>query len=107
MGITFGFKEGNERLSSHSGLALVGALLDRTAIKDRVSAVRLMGCKEPEISHGDVLYSMVGLIVIGKPDYAAIEPFREDPFFAQSLGLEVCPSSSTLRQRLDVVAGGR
>jgi hypothetical protein len=105
MGITFEFKEGDERLSSHSGLALAGALLGRTAIKDRASAVRLLGCKEPQISHGDILCSMVGLIFIGKPDYAAIEPFREDPFFVQSLRLEVCPSSSTLRQRLDVAAG--
>jgi hypothetical protein len=46
---------------------------------------------------------MIGLLCLGKPDFAAIEPFRQDPFFAQSLGLETCPSSVTLRQRLDMV----
>ena len=46
---------------------------------------------------------MVGLQCIGKPDYDAIEPFRGDPFFIQSLGIDKCPSSSALRQRLDIV----
>ena len=46
---------------------------------------------------------MIGIQCIGKPDYDAIEPFRNDPFFSQSLGLDQCPSSSALRQRLDIV----
>jgi hypothetical protein len=46
---------------------------------------------------------MIGLLCLGKPDFSAIEPFRQDPFFVQSLGLDVCPSSVTLRQRLDMV----
>jgi len=46
---------------------------------------------------------MIGLLCLGKPDFAAIEPFRQDPFFVQSLGLETCPSSAILRQRLDMV----
>jgi hypothetical protein len=46
---------------------------------------------------------MIGLLCLGKPDFAAIEPFRQDPFFVQSLGLDTCPSSVTLRQRLDMV----
>lgn len=103
MPTVFEFKEGDERLSSHSGLALVGALLARTDIQGRLSAAELLSCKEPNISHSDVVYSMIGLLCLGKPDYDAIEPFREDPFFVQSLGIKACPSSSTLRQRLDIV----
>jgi hypothetical protein len=49
---------------------------------------------------------MIGLICLGKPDFDAIEPFRGDHFFAQSLGLELVPSSPTLRQRLDSARGG-
>lgn len=48
---------------------------------------------------------MIGLLALGKPDFDAVEPFREDPFFIQSLGLTRVPSSPTLRQRLDQVQG--
>ena len=37
------------------------------------------------------------------PKFAALDLFRHDPFFVQSLGLTVCPSEATLRQRLDGV----
>ena len=47
--------------------------------------------------------SMIGLLCMGKPDYDAIEAFREVPFFRYNLGIDQCPSS--LRQRLDVVNG--
>lgn len=103
MSSRFTIADGTERLSSHSGLALIGALMDDTQLKDRLSQVTLPSCLEPEISHGDVACSMIGLLCLGKPDFAAIEPFRQDPFFVQSLGLDACPSSVTLRQRLDMV----
>jgi hypothetical protein len=48
---------------------------------------------------------MIGLICVGKPDFDAIEAFRDDPFFIQSLGLSSVPSSPTLRQRLDSAKG--
>ena len=41
----------------------------------------------------------------GIPDYDAIEAFRDIPFFRYSLGIDQCPSSPTLRQRLDEVRG--
>ncbi|MDY7030589.1 MAG: hypothetical protein SVY10_01605 [Thermodesulfobacteriota bacterium] len=95
--------DGSESLSSHTGLALVGALLERTALKDRLSAVGLDRCREPGISHSDIVFSMIGLQCIRKPGYDAIEPLRNDPFFSQSLGLDQCQSSSLLRQRFDGV----
>ena len=81
----------------------MGALLERTDLNNRLSSIELINCKEPVISHSDIVYSMVGLQSIGKPDYDAIEPFREVPFFSQSLGINHSPSSSTLRQRLGAV----
>ncbi len=101
--VTYKFQEGSESLSSHTGLGLAGALLERTELKDRLSNVELLGCKDPVIAHSDIVFSMIGLQCIGKPDYDAIEPFRKIPFFVQSLGIDRCPSSSALRQRLDVV----
>jgi hypothetical protein len=96
----------NEALTSHSGLALIGALLNnRTDLKERLNAITLANCATPTIAHADILFSMIGLISLGKPDYEAIEPFRCDDFFKDSLGLDDCPSSPTLRQRLDLVHG--
>ena len=56
--IVFQFKEGNEYLSSHSGLGLIGALLNRTKLKERLCEIEVPGCREPKISH-----SMTVLII--------------------------------------------
>ena len=101
----FEIVQGDEQLSSHSGLALVGAILDSTSIQERLDGVVLPEHPFPEISHGEVATAMIGLICVGKPDFDAIEPFRDDPFFTQSLGLDSVPSSPTLRQRLDSAKG--
>jgi hypothetical protein len=61
----------------------------------------VQGLKRPALPHGEVLLSMIGLLCLGKSDYAAIEPFRRESFFARSLGLSRLPSEETLRQRLD------
>ena len=103
--VEFIIKEGDENLTSHSGLALIGALLHRTELGARVDSTILPGCQEPKIPHGDIVKSMVGLLCMGKPDYDAIEAFRDVPFFCHSLGIGQCPASPTLRQRLDVVNG--
>ena len=93
--------ETDEILVSHSGLALAGSLLQGTGIMKRAKRLRLGDRKRPEVSHGDVLTSMIGLLCLGKPDFEAIEAFREDGFFRQALGLTKVPSEGTLRQRLD------
>ena len=97
----FIISETDEILVSHSGLALAGALLQGTGIQKRSNGIRLGDRKRPEVSHGDVLTSMIGLLCLGKPDFEAIEAFREDGFFRQALGLKKVPSEGTLRQRLD------
>ena len=45
--------------------------------------------------------AMIGLLCLGKPDFEAIEAFRQDEFFRRALGLKKIPSEGTLRQRLD------
>ncbi len=103
--VEFIIKEGNELLTSHSGLALIGALLSRTALGARVDAMSLPGCRVPKIPHSDIVKAMIGLLCLGKPDFDAIEFFRGVNFFDQSLGISHCPASPTLRQRLDLVGG--
>ena len=99
--VLFEISETNERLVSHSGLALVGGLLTGTQLSRRCNAMHLEGRPFPEISHGDVVSSMVGLLCLGKPDFEPIEAFRNDEFFRCALGLKHVPSAPTLRQRLE------
>jgi hypothetical protein len=93
-----------EVLVSHSGLALTGALLQGTQIKRRCDGLQLGGGK-PEISHGDNVLSMIGLLCMGKSDFEAINTFEaeSDEFFRLALGLGRVPSEPTLRQRLDAL----
>jgi hypothetical protein len=97
----FIISETDEVLVSHSGLALAGALLQRSRLRQRLDAMQVDGLKRPTMAHGEVLLSMIGLLCLGKSDYAAIEPFRQESFFARALGLKRLPSEETLRQRLD------
>ena len=93
----FVISETDEILVSHSGLGLAGALLQGTGIQKRSNAIRLGDRKRPEVSHGDVVTAMIGLLCLGKPDFGAIEAFRQDEFFRRALGLKKVPSEGTLR----------
>ena len=97
-------KRGMEMLAGHSGLLHIGALLDSMQIKDRLNALDNVHCVDPIFPHADVLFSMIGLISVGKPDYEAIEIFRpKQDFFTRALKVSGCPSSVTLRQRIDLI----
>jgi hypothetical protein len=97
----FIISETDEILISQSGLALAGAILQATGIRRRANGIRLGEGRRPEISHGDVLTAMIGLLCLGKPDFEAVAAFRGDEFFLRALVLKDVPSEGTLRQRLD------
>ena len=98
-------EESKEILTTHAGLYAVGELLRKTKLRSRLNAIRLAGRPEPEISHGDVAVSYIGLLCQGKNDFDHIEAHREDDFFRRAMGVRVVPSSPTLRQQLDEAAG--
>ena len=89
-------------LTPVAGLSLVGHLLNTLkpvlADIDRQLAIR------GGVANSDVVRSYLGLLVQGKSDFDAIETFRGDVFFKHSLGIELLPSSPTLRQRMDAKA---
>lgn len=88
-----------EFYTSHSGLALVGACLNRFVdLEDELGKAMPL---RHGISHGDVAKSYLGLLCQGKSDFEAIDPFREDEFFRESLGIGRVPSIARLRQRMD------
>lgn len=84
------------QLTSYSGLALIGQCFQAAQVE------AVLDPKIP-VSQGmrssDIVKSMVGLLTIGKSDFEAIEPFRNDRFFKESLGLH-----ESARQRLDASA---
>ena len=89
-------------LTSNAGLALVGQYIKSLEISkpfDRQFPIGKGG-----IANSDVLKSYLGLLVQGKNDFEAIEAFRGDTFFGQSLDIHTVASSSTLRQRFDANA---
>lgn len=93
----------DEVLLPQSGLALVGALLQQTQLRQRIDALGVEGYARPEVRHGDVVAAAIGLLCLGKSDFTDIEAFREDEFFRRALGLRRIPSEATLRQRLDAM----
>ena len=86
-------------LTSHSGMALVGLLLERYAHLDRHVSDHLPHCRG--IAHADIIRTYLGLLCQGKNDFEAVRALQGDTFFEQALGLRQLPSEPTLRQRLD------
>lgn len=98
----FQFVQDDDFLSSNSGLAFVGSMLYATLISKRLNKVIFPKQKGKKIKSSDIIYSMIGLLSLAKPDFDAIEKFREDDYFASSLGIINVPSAPNLRQRLGV-----
>ncbi len=96
-------EQSDETLATHSGLALVGLLLSKTSLRNKLNAIKLPDSPSPHLSHADIVLSYIGLLCQGKSDFDHIEPLRDDPFFEQAMMLKTgVPSSPTLRQRLDM-----
>lgn len=88
-----------EFYTSHSGLALVGACINRHSDLGRHAGRLAKG--NDRIAEIDVLRSYLGLLCLGKSDYQAIASMQEDDYFKHALGIGRIPSVERLRQRLD------
>ena len=102
----FVIERSNEALFSHSGLALVGALINKSGLAPLIDKIDPKRSAVNVYPSGDVAKSMIGLLDLAKTDFDDIIPFRKDQFFAQALDLsrEKAPSSPTIRQRLDAAS---
>lgn len=89
----------DEFYTSHSGLALAGACINRYSDLGRSVGRVVKG--SDHIAEIDILRSYLGLLCLGKSDYQAIAAMREDDYFKQALGIGRMPSVERLRQRLD------
>lgn len=91
-----------EFYTSHSGLALVGLALNRfTSLS---SALAVMNAPGDLISGIDIIRSYCALLAQSKSDFVAVEQYRGDDFFRESLGNKDVPSEGTMRQRMDEYA---
>jgi hypothetical protein len=89
------------QLTSYSGLALIGQCCQAAQV-DAVIDPKIPVSQGMRTS--DIVKSVVGLLSLGKSDFEAIEPFREDRFFKEALGLSKVPGSVWIRQRLNAKA---
>jgi len=92
-----------EFYTSHSGISLVGLALNRFTLLPK--SLAKVAPTDDVISHADVIKSYCGLLAQAKSDFVAIEQFRTDEFFRESLGNKHVPSEGTMRQRMDEHAG--
>ena len=99
---TIEVKQLNYDLTPVAGLALVGDYLK--TIEPVLKRVDKALPVRAGVANSDIVRSYVGLLVQGKSDFDAIENYRGDKFYKQSLGIELLASSPTLRQRMDAQA---
>ena len=88
-----------EFYTSHSGLALAGACINRYSDLGRYVGRVAKG--SDHIAEIDILRCYLGLLCLGKSDYQAIAAMREDEYFKEALDIGRMPSVERLRQRLD------
>lgn len=86
-------------VTSHSGMALVGLLVDRYTHLSKDLKDCLPYCRG--VSHADVAKTYVGLMCQGKNDFEAVNGVQGDVFFQRALHIKRMPSEPTLRQRFD------
>lgn len=99
----FTLRQTKELLTSQSGLALIGALLNKAEYLHFINQLAMPTDRGHNLLNSDIALSMIGLLCQGKSDFDAIEPYRKDRYFPLALSIKNVPSSSRLRQRLDQV----
>ena len=86
-------------LTDRAGVAIIGAIMEGSALQSRLSDVRLEDRPRPQIGHYDVVSSMIALLSQGDTHFDDIDKRREDLVFQKALGLTDVPSAPTVRQR--------
>ena len=91
----------NELITNETGLVLIGQLLEKMNIGNRVNHIQGSLKTQPEISNEDIIKCYIGMLCLGDVHFEDIEKFRNDMVFKNALGVKNVPSSSTLRIRLN------
>jgi len=92
----FELRQSTRHITSYAGLILVGQCLEAARLE---LLDKQFPAPEGQMPTSDIVKSYVGLLALGKGDFDAIEPFRNDRFFREALGIGKVPSSAWMRQR--------
>jgi Transposase DDE domain group 1 len=102
---TFQLVQSKEAIITPTGIVIAGAIINNyTKLREKLDAFKIPEIlDEPGITNSEVLKCYIALLTMGKNDYEAIEEYRGNEFFIKALGIKKVPSSSTLRQRFDMI----
>ena len=100
----FNIEQGNEFINGNAGICLTGQLINKLKNLKSTDKMNFPGVKKGHIPHSGILKSMIGMLSLGKTDYANIELFAEDDIFKDALELGAVPSQERLRQRIEDMA---
>lgn len=101
MKMGFKIEQSTENLTAHAGISLIGQLLAKTALSNRLNQTAIGATDCPNISNADVIFAYLGQLAQAKTDFGHIEAFRQDDVFKKMLNIQTVPSDPTLRQRLE------
>ncbi len=77
---TFEVEYSNERILPNSGMALVGAILERGGFREALNRLDVTGKRSGnQIKDGDLMSAYIGLCRMGKPDFEAVHEMDGAP----------------------------
>lgn len=104
LSMKFKIEQSSEKINSAGGMALIGALLDKSGLNKAVDGIQT--CKgKPIYSNSSIIRSYLGLLCQGRTSFDDLTLFKNNEFYAESLGIKSLVSVERLRQRLNEGAG--
>lgn len=100
----FKIEQSSEKINSAGGMALVGALLDKSGLNEAVDVIQT-GKGRPIYCNSLIIRSYLGLLCQGRTSFDDLNIFKNNEFFADSLNIKGLASVERIRQRLDEGAG--
>jgi len=93
-------EQGRLDINTHGGLPLVGSLLSNITLP-----MSFQNGRSNKVSDSDYIFSMLGLLSVGKSSFADISSYKNNRMFTHCLDLDKLPSEESLRQNLNRLAG--
>lgn len=97
---TFKLEQSHKQITSHGGMALIGAAINRhTSLAQSIDAALPKRHGTPT---SDMVKTSIGLLAQAKSDFQAITNVRSDEFFRQALDLQKqVPTEASIRTRYE------
>jgi hypothetical protein len=95
----FKLKKGKEELNSTGGNYVCGQMISAEALEQIPENFQLR--RRDAISDRSVLMTLIGMFCNSRTDFNDVDLYRNDAVFAHAFKIDLLPSESTLRQRLD------